>query len=176
MTVIMGQMALLAQPLKLALGDSYDENKLNEELIVVAPGIRSWVELKIICPTATASKKLGQDLYSLQVPTFKGLTVALKELSTHPEITLSTISNNVEVQVRVMIVVEDDSIESKDRLDRLLREIDVLQGCHLKFKYNYPFNPNEVMASVEVSTPHLLEFIRFCDASKINVAQIYDFF
>ena len=167
MSFLMGQMKLMALPIQMALGDSYDESTLKEELVVIAePEPADWAAIH---PTIKCTKKLATDLFLLEVPTFKAMTVVLSSLATtvSSSITICTISYNAEVQVRVTVPLKD-----ADKLEI----INERQGCELMFKYAFPSDPKTLLASVGVETPFLLDFIRFCKKSGIEVVQVYDFF
>ena len=138
---------------------------MKEELVVIAkPEPSDWSGIH---PAIKNIKKLTNNLFLLEVPTFKAMTDVLRALSVTTGITLCTISNNAEVQARISVPA---GCSGK------LEAVSCEPGCEVMFTYEFPSEPQTMLASVGVETPHLLHFIRFCKKSGIKVEQIYDFF
>lgn len=166
MTLLLGQLSALAQPVLLAGGTEYDQSKLVEELVLVGPA--SVKQLGKVHPGVSNVRELGPSLYSLTAPTFKTLTEVLSLISsTHPDLVLVSISNQVEVQVRV--AVETKKLK---KFDWIIKQ----NGCELQFHYSLPSAPNLTYAAVGVKTPFLLEFFRWCKKKNLNLVQVYDFY
>lgn len=168
MSLLMGQLALLALPLRMVGGDTYDETKLVEEFVVVVPSnFSDSTDWKQLHPLIKSANKIGPKLFSVKVPTFKAMTVVLKAMATHKGLTLVTISNNLEVQSRVSV---------PQKQEHKLPKLNKIPGCKVMFDYTFPPEPELKLASVCVEVPSLLEFIRVCARSNIDVTQVYDFF
>lgn len=164
MAVLIGQMALLALPCRVALGENYDQTQLKEELVIAAKTVPDW---KRVHPAISDVRALDSNLFALNVPTFKLMTGVLDALSQCSDLILVSISCNTEVQVRV-------SVPTASALD--LDQIRSQQGCELMFKYAYPSDPGTTIATVGVRTPDLLAFFQFCRTAGITLHQVYDFF
>lgn len=175
MTLLMSQLQLMALPLKAlpestGFGESYDADKMVEELVVYAPQdltLKDWLNVD---GRIGGARKLVDKLYVVSSPTFLHLTGVLKNIATKLlSARVLEISSQSVVQVRVQVGTANQ--------EALLQS---LEGVSVMFQYKFPVdgstNPPGTMVSLKVQVPYLLSAIRVCLANKISVEQVYDFY
>eukprot|EP00756_Hemistasia_phaeocysticola_P008399 Hpha_TRINITY_DN14610_c2_g13::TRINITY_DN14610_c2_g13_i1::g.48367::m.48367 len=168
MTLLFGQMSMLAAPLKLALGEEYDDATMYEQLVLVLPPEEERIDWRQIDRRIT--ERFQYDgVYVLHIPPFKDFTHVLRTIAeTLPSGRLLQVSNHTELQVKVR-VREAADLDSFHRV-AIFKKM---------FLYKYPVdgtpNPPHQSASLLVQAPHLLSFIRECRKNGVILDQIFDF-
>ena len=176
MSIIFSQLALLALPLRLALGDEYSEDSQAtqyEQLILATKS--DWEDIDGIIATSVVP-----GLYILEVPSLGKFTQALVDIAHNGgESQVLAISSHTEIQMRVSVETRQQGELTKVRL--LLEE---MEGVSVLFDYNLPVTGtagdrrSEICLCVQVS--HLLQVIRQMEVQVIGqhhpqIEQIYDF-
>ncbi|KYQ88882.1 hypothetical protein DLAC_10691 [Tieghemostelium lacteum] len=177
MSLILGQMFLLALPLRKLLGDDYDQTGLYEQLLVLSPYQSKWSKID---SRITNVKSLGHGLFTFHIPTFKPFTEVLLNLAREsPLTTILQISNNVSIQVKLECPVK--------LLKSTLNSIEHF-GDDVKVNFNYNLFPKSTntndqqhqqpeQISIDVLIQSLIPFIRFIDTLEaVKIVQIYDFY
>jgi hypothetical protein len=172
MGLVFAQMALLAQPLCLALGAANNESNFVEELVATAPQDFNWggVDARI-----TPLRQLGVGLWLLRVPTFKPLTEVLSKLSQHVACSLLLISGHAVVQVKV--IAQTGVARQVGALRSLGSGAEHLAGTARLFDFSMPHVGGPLpalQAAFSVEVPHLLAMLRFCQAEALET-QVYDY-
>jgi len=172
MSLILGQMWLLAFPLRKLVGEQYDAAGLHEKLLVLSPYKSNWSQID---PRIQNVKSLGHGLFTFQIPTFKLFTDVLINLARKsPLTTILSISNNVSIQVKL----ETPS----NHLNSILKKLETFgEDAKVNFTYNLlPPDCKEKLPqqiSVDVLIQSLIPFIRFIDQhDNVSIVQIYDFY
>ncbi|GAM26439.1 hypothetical protein SAMD00019534_096140 [Acytostelium subglobosum LB1] len=192
MSVILGQMALLALPLRKMLGDTYDDSQMYESIVVLAPSSVQWqtIDERII-----PIKSLDHGVHVLRVPTFKPFSEILQTIAKNaPAVTILQISNNSSLQIKLESNVE--------HLKVTLKALGQFEDCKINFNYNLfptttttkqPAHPAQTTTgstvtkhpehllpqqiSVDVRVIHLLPFIRHVNTiTTVKIVQIYDYY
>ncbi len=169
-------MALLAYPVQLVNGGSYDQSTLVEQLVIAAPRQMNWREFD---SRITQVCEAVGGLWVLSVPTFKPFTQLLVKMARElPVATVLQISNQAVVQVRVEICQPYDG--GADSTSAALSSIKNLPGCEINFEFHYPHVGGDkqprTQVSLAVKVPFLLNTLRrILDTSCLTVVQVYDF-
>jgi len=177
MSILFAQMTAIAYPLRKFVGESYDESRLIEELLIAAPRRIDWstsVDKRIVLRS-----ELANGLVVLSVPTFKPFTEVMLTIAEKvPSATVLQISGQSVIQVRVEVV--DGSISATREV---IENVKTLTGCELLFQFKYPTSgiadrEARVQLALAVQTVSLLSTIRYCQdrANGIDIVQLYDFF
>lgn len=178
MTVLFAQMKLLAIPLLSmprfgfgGFGESYDESRAREQLVVLRPKDAPKVDWKNLDERITDITSPVEGLFIMKVPTFKALTDICKILAQDENMTVLQISAQKQVQVKVSAKGNDATIN---------RELSSLAGCEIVSRFAYPTDgvpgPASTQWALCIDVPYLLSTIRACDQRGICVEQIYDFY
>ncbi|KAF2073892.1 hypothetical protein CYY_004780 [Polysphondylium violaceum] len=172
MSLIMGQMWLMAFPLRKFVGEQYDAAGLHEKLLVLSPYQSNWSQID---PRIQNVKSLGHGLFTLQIPTFKLFTDVLLNLARKsPLTTILSISNNVSIQVKLET--------HTNHLQSTLKKLELFgEDAKVNFSYNlFPPTCKEKLPqqiSVDVLIQSLIPFIRYIDEmDHVSIIQIYDFY
>eukprot|EP00164_Ancoracysta_twista_P002113 GFYU01002789.1.p1 GENE.GFYU01002789.1~~GFYU01002789.1.p1 ORF type:complete len:1110 (-),score=314.84 GFYU01002789.1:142-3471(-) len=179
MGALFAQLKALAFPLQKILGEEYDTTGLVEEVCVTLPTPpRDMNEWERIHPGIRNVRNVAEELYVLQVPTFKAMTTAFKKMALSlNDARLLQISNQSIVQVRARC--DDAGL-------KLLQHAPPT-GCELKFTFQLPVDnehrhnrrlrPLQHCVSLAVQVPFLLDLIRAWHLSNnVHIEQIYDFY
>jgi hypothetical protein len=174
MSLLFGQMAALAYPLRLAIGDSYEASSLVEQLVVTAPQHIKW---STVDSRITRVSQVVDGLWLLTIPTFKLFTEVLINIAEAiPLATVLQISNQSVIQLKVEILDVGTQQQAVT-----ISDLNHLSGCEVKFQFHYPFlgeqQPN-TQVSLAVQVPFLFSVIRYCmkNCARIRIVQIYDFY
>ena len=195
MSILFGQMMILAAPLKFALSSNFAEQgayskkalqSQKENLIVIANKdrkISDWYQLdENIGPVVN----LVPGLYFVTVHSLGLLTPTLEKIAlSFPDTQILRISDHDEVQVRVSIQNVDTTTHKNEKIEKelveALRQING-DGVEVMFQYSLPTigkAPPETIPlfiSLCVKVEHLLELIRTIQMmEKLELDQIYDF-
>ncbi|CAE8659898.1 unnamed protein product [Polarella glacialis] len=176
MASLFGQLQLLATPFLMlgsesGFGDSYDESKMVEQLVVQVPSTDLQPKWKELDSRIQAEIQVVPGLHVLKVPTFRALTEVLCLVAKAlPHARVLEISNQRHVQMRV---------ELRDH-EPQLRQLAALTGCEVMFKFKYPTDgscqPPTTSVSLCIAVPYLLATIRFCNRIGVEVRQVFDFY
>lgn len=176
MTGVFGQLSLLALPVRLMYGESYETDTMVEELVVLDRGaVPRLASCEVLNSVAVSVQLIAPRLIRLKVPTFKGLTTAVLELSRRaPHLQLLDISGQREVQVKVEASGGPAAADMEKA--RLKHE----DGVQVMFSYAFPVAASggepPTQISLSVAVPRLCNVVRYVDSRPaLAVAQIYDF-
>lgn len=178
MAVLFGQMRLAAMPVQGFFGESDGMSAaevasmrgvtLEEQVILkTGPVEPDWTSID---PRIEGVVQVLPCLYTLSVPTYKGMGEVLLRFATHEELQVLQISNQAQVQVRV-------ELRERDQL-QALRE---MPGCEVMFEYKFPLdkhgNPDTATTvALCVEIPYLLDVFRMCNRLHVDVMQVYDWY
>eukprot|EP01130_Rhizamoeba_saxonica_P011264 TRINITY_DN4671_c0_g1_i1.p1 TRINITY_DN4671_c0_g1~~TRINITY_DN4671_c0_g1_i1.p1 ORF type:complete len:1492 (-),score=328.12 TRINITY_DN4671_c0_g1_i1:22-4221(-) len=174
MAYLMLQMLALAYPLRLIGGDEYDTGSLVEKITLYFPKSTSSRNLKTVHRKIVQVRSVSQDIFQLEVPTFKHFTEVLQSLSEKlPDAMIMDISGNTEIQVRVKFVKDSDEESAFIR--------NVPDGCEVKFSYDLSMDLNRklnqlVSYSIEVKVVALLNLLRLLSKNQGRQIQVFDFY
>ena len=180
MTLLFGQLASMALPLRAVLGDEYSPSKLAtqfENLVVVSKKKRvdDWSNVD----AEIHAEKIVEDLYMLKVPSLGKFTDVIINLALESEDTkILTITDHSEVQMKVSV----SEVSCEEEYERLRQQLQHLVGVSLKFDYVLPTVGDDQeekprFLSLGVKVPLLLNAIRaICKLEpRVSIDQIYDF-
>ena len=175
MSVIFGQLGLLALPVRAVLGDEYSAHSVAsqyEEAILVSS--EAWQDLESENIFGT---QIVEGLYLLKIPSLGHLTQAILSIAHETETNkLLTISSHTEIQMRVSTLIEN--------AEKMKLTLDQEHGVELMFDYKLPETgaeeSNKRHLCLCVQIPNLLEIIRKIGKSQqykehLQIEQIYDF-
>jgi hypothetical protein len=180
MSLLFGQLASMALPLRAVLGDEYSPTMLAsqfEELVVISnkTSAEDWndVDSDII------AEKLVDGLFILKVPSLGKFTDVIINLALHSEDSkILTVSHHTEIQMKVSITTD------KEEYEKMKVRVEHITGVTFKFDYTLPtvgkdpdFNMPHYIA-LGIAVPHLLtavsEIVKLQEAG-VAINQIYDF-
>lgn len=200
MGLLYGQMQLLAAPIKLFLGSSYEgKAALVERVHFVAPEVAdrersfgSGESKGITWPSGLVHLCGGKQpsrihsvrdssrerrntnplaLFRVELPVFQPFTDGIRELSRIAGAQVIDISSQEVVQVKVAMTTVD--------AERWTRAILEIPTCAETTRYRYPTTVGEhqTFVAFAVSVPYLLHLIRLCEAHQgdLRVVQVFDF-
>jgi len=180
MSVLFGQLASMALPIRAVLGDEYSPDKLAsqfEELVVTSnkTEVNEWREVD----EEISAEKLVDGLFILKVPSLGKFTDALIHIALECEDTrILTISDHTEVQMKVSIAAHEEEFA------RIKTKIQLMAGVSFKFDYKLPTigkDPKYELpqyVAFGIKTHYLLSAIRAIssmDSDVVHIDQIYDF-
>ena len=175
MAAMFAQLALLAWPLRLALGDENPTSLYFEQLLLAAP---TGVDFRALDGRILAAREAAPGIYVLDVPTFKPLTLVLQRVaSALPAAVVLQVSNHAALQVKVLVPAAASAAASAPPL-QLLAQLGALHGCSELFRFERPpvggaeAPPTQVALAVEATA--LLSLLRFTMRREL-VVQVYDF-
>ena len=196
MSILFGQLMLMAMPLKLAqpsdyasLG-TYSKKTLQtqkEKLVVVGKKNRDLKEWNEVDSNIGPVTNLVSGLSVLVVPSLGYLTPTLQKIALAcPDVLIIRISSNKEVQVRVSTKnVDIVSQEDEEKIEKeLVEQLNQLFGNGVKVMFHYklptvggaPGEYNTLFISLCVQVEHLLELMRALHQNEtIEIDQVYDF-
>eukprot|EP01129_Flabellula_baltica_P011862 TRINITY_DN5265_c0_g1_i1.p1 TRINITY_DN5265_c0_g1~~TRINITY_DN5265_c0_g1_i1.p1 ORF type:complete len:846 (-),score=152.13 TRINITY_DN5265_c0_g1_i1:17-2554(-) len=172
MSFIMMQMQALALPLKMVGGDEYETSKLVEYVTLYVPYNMDH-PFKEFDENIIEEDYIGEGLYSLTVPTFKGLTAVLRNISFHmSDAYVIDISGNSEIQLKARFN------ENSEHLYGI--ESSSPEGCKYLFQYSQSMDLDQkkekiLNVSFQVQVIALLETIKWLESCNAEM-QLYDFF
>jgi hypothetical protein len=176
MAAMFAQLALLAWPLRLALGDENPTGLYVEQLLVAAP---TGVDFRALDGRVLAAREVAPGIYVLDVPTFKPLTLVLQRMaSALPAAVVLQVSNHAALQVKVIVPAAASVAAAAPPPLQLLAQLGALHGCSELFRFEMPpvggaeLPPTQVALAVEA--PALLSLLRFTLQRGLGV-QVYDF-
>jgi hypothetical protein len=180
MAFYFAQLWLLGMPLRALWGSgtSFDDyakehtgDKAPIEQLLVRIGPRTPPDWRANNEHVLEARAVVPGLFTVTVPTFKGLTEGLRKLSRLPDVEVLRISNQAQVQVRVSM--------HRESQERQLAALRSRSGLQVMFEYAFPVdgtgNPPPTLASLCVDVPYVLSTFRFCRRERIDVMQVYDF-
>jgi hypothetical protein len=179
MLLLFAQMAALAYPLRLALGEDNADvaDGFVEELVFLAPSA-SGALLTAADARLRGARVVAEGVFVATVPTFKPLTEVLTNLAVAvPAAQLQLVSNHATLQVKLVA----DAPEARKRAaqEAALDGAKERLGCEPLFEFTMPegcFNgakPPRQLA-LAVAAPALLSLLRLCRTCELSV-QVYDF-
>jgi len=179
MSLLFGQMELMALPLKTNFGEDYtNAADRTEQIVIKTDGPVNWANVD----RRIQSNEIlpGQGLYTLDVPTFKKMTEVIENIAIRvPLARILQISNNNEVQVRVSVpaIMSPSGVAAEN--EGVIRQIEALPGVERMFDYKFPTDgdenkPSDTQISLCVKMPYLLSAIRRLQTMSAKVEQIYD--
>lgn len=179
MLLLFAQMAALAYPLRLALGEDNADvaDGFVEELVFLAPSA-SGALLTAADARLRGARAVVEGVFVATVPTFKPLTEVLTNLAVAvPAAQLQLVSNHATLQVKLVA----DAPEARKRAaqEAALDGAKERLGCEPLFEFTMPegcFNgakPPRQLA-LAVAAPALLSLLRLCRTCELSV-QVYDF-
>jgi len=173
MTAMFAQLALLAWPLRLALGDENPTGLYVEQLLMAAP---TGVDFRALDGRILAAREVAPGIYVLDAPTFKPLTLVLQRVaSALPAAVVLQVSNHSALQVKVVVPA---AASASVPPQQVLAQLGALHGCCELFRFEMPpiggaeAPPTQVALAVEA--PALLSLLRFT-MQKGLTAHVYDF-
>lgn len=196
MTILFGQLRLLAIPLELAFPNGYDNDKMNfrEEIVIHLPRnheiTNNWdTHLKSSLDERILEVKLLPNNFMIcSVPPFKTMGEILEKIAIRfPSARVFQISNQYEVQVRVSFwASRSPHVNGKHEDD--LQELLSIAGIKRKMEFQYPNTrkghvhtstqneQSKINYSLEVHCLALLDVFRFCNIHpNFEVDQVFDF-
>lgn len=169
MTLLMGQLQLLALPLLYNLGPEYDESRAVEHIIVKYNNPENPPNWSAIDERISLKESICPCLQLVQVPTFKPMTEILVKMAKCTDLRVLEISKQRELQMKVSI--------SEENLSGIEKLKDII-GCQVMFTFQFPSETkrkkNATSVSLQVTVPYILSVIRFCLQHKFEIEQIYD--
>merc|ERR1719174_1427218 len=147
MSFFFAQIQLLAMPLRMlpessGFGESYDPEKLIEQLVVYMPPDSPAPDWDKIDSRIVSAETVCEGLHILTVPTFKTLTDVLVNLShALPTGRVIEISNQRHIQVRV------SARDPQTQIPILAKT----PGCEVMFDYRFPTDGSQAPPSTKVS-------------------------
>merc|ERR1719427_1006096 len=180
MSMLFGQLATMALPLRAVLGDVYSPAMLATQFeeLIVSSNERSSEEWKNIDADITA-ERIVKGLSVLKVPSLCKFTGAIQNLALKcPDVRVLTVSDHTEIQMKVSVTTD------KELWQKMKVRLEHLNGVTVKFDYVLPTvgkDPDHNMphyVALGVDVAHLLaairEIVKLKDAG-VEIDQIYDF-
>ena len=195
MSVLFGQLMLMAMPLKLAQPSDYTShgtyskktlNTQKEKLVVIGKKSRDKKEWKEVDENIEPVANLVPGLSVLVVPSLGNLTPTLQKIALScPDVQVLRISSHKEIQVRVSTKNVDTTSQDGQKLEKeLIEQLNQIygDGVQVMFSYKLPTTggaPGEdipLFISLCVKVECLLDLIRALHQNEtIEIDQIYDF-
>lgn len=180
MSILFGQLASLALPLRAVLGDEYSPDKMAsqfEHLVVTSNknSVEEWTEVG----ADIIAEKIVDGLFVLKVPSLGKFTDILITLALDCEDTrILTVSHHTEVQVKLSITTD------REEYGKMKARVEHIPGVAFKFDYTLPtvgkdpdYNMPHFIA-LGVAVPQLLPAVRELvklEQAGVQIDQIYDF-
>ena len=180
MSLLFGQLASLALPLRAVLGDEYSLDKMAsqfEDLVVTSnkKSVEDWTEVGV----DIIAEKIVDGLFVLKVPSLGKFTDIIINLALDCEDTrILTVSHHTEVQVKLSITTV------REEYERMKVRVEHIPGVDVKFDYTLPTvgrDPDYSMPhflALGVAVPQLLAAVRELvkmEQAGVQIDQIYDF-
>ena len=195
MSVLFGQLMLMAMPIKFAQPSDYSSNGFyskktlqtqKEKLIVIGKKNREIKEWNEVDDNIGPVRDLVPGLSVLVVPSLGHLTPTLQKIALScPDIQILRISNHKEVQVRVSTKNVDTTSQDGEKLEKeLVEQLNQIYGDGVQVMFHYKLPtvggaPGDVVPlfmSLCVKVEHLLDLIRALHLNDtLEIDQIYDF-
>ena len=175
MSVVFGQLGLLALPVRAVLGDEYSADSVAsqyEEAILVTS--EAWEDLE---DENIFGTQIVEGLYMLKLPSLGHLTDAIISIACGTENNkLLTVSSHTEIQMRVSTPGEN--------AEKMKLTLGQEHGVELMFDYKLPETGAEESSRRQlclcVQIPNILEIVRKIGKTEpykeqLQIEQIYDF-
>jgi hypothetical protein len=199
MALLMGQLQLLALPLRAIGGETYDDNEMVEELVVSVPKVAAahgaaavdTAAWRAFDPRIRAVRHVAASLYVLTVPTFKPFSGVVLNIARARDALAGArillVSNQTEVQMKVCIPRAHGAMgaaggdaEHAEYVCTLKTRMSELRGCEVLFEFTLPVDGTQqrpgTMVALAVTVPFLCGVVRALDELGMQVLQVYDFF
>jgi hypothetical protein len=175
MLLLFAQLAALAYPLRLALGERNEdaEGRFEEELLFSAP---CGAALAAADARLAGARAVADGIFVCAVPTFKPLTEVLANLACAvPAAQLLLVSNHAALQVKLVAAAPEGPRRRVQ--EAALEAAKGRPGCEALFDFAMPDvggGPPPKQLALAVGTHALLPLLRFCRERDLQV-QVYDF-
>ena len=180
MSLLFGQLASLALPIRAVLGDEYSPKMMAsqfEELVISSnkTSAEEWTEVD----ADITAERIVDGLFLLKVPSLGKFTDVIINLALHSEDTkILTVSDHSEIQMKVSITTD------KEEYEMMKMRVEHIPGGTFKFDFILPtvgkdpnYNKPRFLA-LGIAVPHLLTAVRDIvklEQAGVQIDQIYDF-